>query len=222
MLDSDFSYLELLQTLLTGQVHFVIRLKVGLPQVTLIDSLGQPVKLTPPSPDQTVIYRDVLYRGLIKVNLIGVWRAGFQTPMWIMTDLEPAKGVQIYLKRMKIEESFRDCKSLLGLDQLMNKPQAHMEQTVALTLLAYVVGLLFGEAVRDVTYAQVSPTEVTLAYLLTVPRIENIRSKWHHYSGLFILLKHQLRIPPETVKLLHQPVIQAFSCLLFGYVRSFV
>ncbi len=222
VLDREFSYLELLQTLVTERVHFVIRLKVGLPQVSLLDGQGQPIKLTPPPLDQTVIYHQVLYRGLVKVNLIGVWRAGFQTPMWIMTDLEPARGLEIYLKRMKIEQSFRDCKSLLGLDQLMNKHQSQMEQMVALTLLAYVVGLLFGEALRDVTYAKVQPADVTFAGLLTVPRNDQLSSKWKHYSGLFILLKHQLRISPDTFKLLHLPVLQAFSCLVFGNVRTFV
>lgn len=222
VLDREFSYLELLQTLVTEQIHFVIRLKVGLPQVSLLDGQGQLIKLTPPSPDQTVRYLQVWYRGLVQVNLIGVWRAGFQTPLWIMTDLEPDRGVEIYLKRMKIEQSFRDCKSLLGLDQLMNKQQSRMEQMVALTLLAYVVGLLFGEALRDVTYADVQPSEVTFVDLLTTPRNPHLRPKWKQYSGLFIFLKHQLRITPDTFKLLYQPVLLAFSCLVFGNVRTFV
>jgi hypothetical protein len=68
-----------------------------------------------------------------------------------MTDLEPEQGLEIYLKRMKIEESFQDCKDLLGLDRLMNKKQVHLEQMMALTLLAYVVGMFFGEALRDVS-----------------------------------------------------------------------
>jgi hypothetical protein len=29
-----------------------------------------------------------------------------------MTDLEPERALTIYLKRMKVEESFRDCKDL--------------------------------------------------------------------------------------------------------------
>ncbi|MGZ6347888.1 MAG: transposase, partial [Anaerolineales bacterium] len=102
VLDREFSYLELLQNLVVEHIHFIIRLKVGLPQVNLIDAQGQPLKLIA-QPNQTVIYRQVWYKGLVPVNVIGLWRPGFQTPLWVMTDLEPEKGLAIYLRRMKIE-----------------------------------------------------------------------------------------------------------------------
>jgi hypothetical protein len=35
--------------------------------------------------------------------------------MWVMTDLEADAGLRIYLARMKLEESLRDLKSLLGI-----------------------------------------------------------------------------------------------------------
>lgn len=44
-----------------------------------------------------------------------------------MTTLEPKRGLEIYLKRMKIEETFKDCKGLLHLPRLMNKKQAILE-----------------------------------------------------------------------------------------------
>jgi len=132
----------------------------------LTDAQGQAIKLIP-QPGKTVVYRQVRYKGLVPVNLIGLWREGFQTPLWVMTDLEPEQGVGIYLKRMKIEESFRDCKDLLGIDRVMNKQQAQMEQMVALALLAYVVGLFIGEALRDVSWGQLKPEQVAYETLLS-------------------------------------------------------
>jgi hypothetical protein len=213
VLDREFSYLELLQNLVVEQIHFVIRLKVGLPQTRLLDQSGQPLKLVP-KVGQPVIHRAVFYRGLVPVNLIGVWRKGVQTPLWVMSDLEPEQALAIYLKRMKIEESFRDCKDLLGLERLMNKKQSHLEQMVALTLLAYVVGLFFGEALRDVSYGAVKPEEINLYRLLSEPNLPPGRTKWKLYSGLFVLLKQKPRLPNKVLRQLNQPVSQAFSALI--------
>jgi hypothetical protein len=43
---------------------------------------------------------------------------------------------------MKIEESFRNMKSLLHLDAIMNKTQANMEQMVAWVMLAFAFARL--------------------------------------------------------------------------------
>jgi len=40
----------------------------------------------------------------------------------------------------------------------MNKLQHHVEQMIALTLIAFAFGLWFGEAPRDVTYGKLKPT----------------------------------------------------------------
>jgi hypothetical protein len=45
----------------------------------------------------------VFYLGVVKVNLIGYWRKGLSSPLWVMTSLEPEQGLQIYQGRMKIE-----------------------------------------------------------------------------------------------------------------------
>jgi len=55
---------------------------------------------------------------------------------------------------MKIEESFKDLKSLLHLDKRMNKSRERMEKMIALTLIAYTLGYLVGEAAREVGYAK--------------------------------------------------------------------
>ena len=220
VLDREFSYLELLQALVLEKIHFVIRLKVGLPQVTLIDSAGKPLKLRIQS-GQTRVYRQVSYKGQVPVNLIGFWRPGLQRPLWVMTDLEPERGLAIYFKRMKIEESFRDCKDLLGIGQVMNKQQAQMEQMVALTLLAYVVALFFGEALRDISYGDLAPQDLTYESLFA-PKPHPVCTKWKNYSGLFVLLKQQLRVSPKQLRQLQQPVTLAFAILVFGNVRTFV
>ena len=56
------------------------------------------------------------------------------------------------MKRMKIDEHFRDLKSLLHLDRLMNKSRENMEKLVALVCIAYAIGLLVGEKLRDRAY----------------------------------------------------------------------
>jgi hypothetical protein len=44
-----------------------------------------------------------------------------------MTSLEPERGLEIYQTRMKIEETFRNCKDLLHLLKVMNKRQDNLE-----------------------------------------------------------------------------------------------
>jgi len=68
--------------------------------------------------------------------------------------LEPVKGLELYESRMKIEESFKDLKSLLHLDRSMNKRRERMEKTIALTLIAHTLSYVVGEAARDALYAK--------------------------------------------------------------------
>ena len=102
VLDREFSYQELLQALVAEKIHFVIRLKVGVPQVSLMDADGKTLQLRI-LPGQIVTYCQVRYKGCVSVNLIGFWREGLQTPLWVMTDLTPETGLAIYFKRMKVE-----------------------------------------------------------------------------------------------------------------------
>jgi hypothetical protein len=132
------------------------------------------------------------------------------------------KGLEIYQKQTKLEESFRDLKYLLHLEKVMNKNQDNLEKMIALTMIAYVVGVLFGEAVRDVTYGQVSPDQVpsTLqdGFSLTV----HPKSKWHLYSGLFVLLKQKPRLPAHVLSDLSLSVLKIFERLVFANVPSLV
>jgi len=222
VLDREFSYLGLLKALRGEQIHFVVRLRLGPRQVSLLTTEGKPLQLPNPRVGTMNVFRQVLYKGSVLVNIAGVRKAGFSKPLWIITDLEPDRGMEIYLQRMKIEESFRDCKSLLGLTDLMNKQQLHLEQMLALSLLAYVLALFLGEGLRDISYGGLAPEQISYQDLFLPPHRAPVGSKWCLYSGVFVLLKQRLRIPPDTLRQLQKPVQQAFAVLLFGDVRTFV
>ena len=190
VLDREFSYLGLFKGLVMEKIHFVIRLNLGSHPPRFTDAEGREVKPYI-MPGQKEIWRGVFYRGEVEVNLIGVWRPGLRQPLWIITDLEPEKGLEIYRQRMKIEQSFRDLKSLLGMGRVMNQRQELMEKTLALVTLAYVVALLTGEMLRDLLYGGGLPANPLDA--LRPPAQQG--KKWHLYSGLFILLKKKVHLP---------------------------
>ena len=123
---------------------------------------------------------------------------------------------------MKIEQTFRDCKDLLHLPKLMNKRQHHLEQMIALTLIAYNLGMWIGEALRDVTYGHLKPNQLHLSLAGKLGIDLKKYPKWAIYSGLFVLLKQKLHIPRYEMNLIIQEVTKAFACLIFGDVRTFV
>jgi hypothetical protein len=223
VLDREFSYEDLMQVLEMERIQFVIRLNLGDQhrQPRLIDADGEPIKLFI-TPGETVVRPNVFYLGTVKVNLIGYWRKGLSKPLWVITSLEPERGLEIYLKRMKIEETFRDCKDLLHLSKLMNKKQSLLEQMIALSLLAYVVGVWFGEAIRDVVYGKLDNSQVPVALLNKPPVDPNEHPKWLLYSGLFVLLKQKLRLSSRQVDALSAVASAAFGDLVYGNVRTCV
>jgi hypothetical protein len=185
VLDREFSYLELLENLVMEKVSFVIRLKTG---PHFYDEVGNPVELSVPV-GKTRIIKKVFYKGKVQVNVVGVWKKGFSNPMWIMTDMEAMLGLAYYLQRMKIEEAFRDLKSLLNFQKLMNKRRTQMEKMVALLLVAYTIALIVGEALRT----QLFP--------------EDCR-KHSIYSGPFILIKLNPNLSPPILSLSHSTFSQ--------------
>ena len=223
VLDREFSYEELMEVLYIEKIQFVIRLNLGdqHKQPRLIDADGEPIKLFI-KPGETLIRPNVRYLGTVKVNLIGHWNKGLSKPLWVMTTLEPKRGLEIYLKRMKIEETFRDCKDLLHLPKLMNKQQALLEQMIALCLLAYVVGVWLGEAVRDVVYGQIDVASLPNALFNNSPVDVKAYPKWLIYSGLFVLLKQKSRLSKSQFEAVSQAAAAAFAVLIYGNVRSFV
>jgi hypothetical protein len=140
--DREFSYLEFLGVLVVEGLSFVIRLNTGLAP-TQVDGDGEKVVLEV-KPGRKAFYRNLCYLGKVKVNVAEEWRPGLSQPLWVVTNMEPKEGLALYQQRMRVDESFRELKSLLGLGQVMNKRQEYLEKVIALVLLAYGLGLLLG------------------------------------------------------------------------------
>jgi hypothetical protein len=129
-----------------------------------------------------------------------VWKEGCSTPMWItpalaagasVTNLNAMVGLTYYYERMKIEEAFKDLKSLLNLQKLMNKHRTLMEKMVALMLIAYTLALILGEALRSHMF----PMECR---------------KHKLYSGPFIFLKLHPNLPLPSWRFLFLPSLRWF------------
>jgi len=221
VLDHEFSYEDLLESLVSEGLKFVIRLKLGSNPPLLFNDEGQRVGLVL-EPGQHKSYRGSHYKGKVPVNIAGAWRKGLGEPLWVMTNLVSEEGLEIYQKRMKIEEAFKDLKSLLCLDKLMNKQQGYMEKMVAMVLLAYSIGLLVGEAIRDQLYGKEEKSS-TGRKLRRRKQPEKSRSrKWKQYSGLFILLKHKIQLSREVLEEIIRSVMEFFTSIIQGVVRTLV
>jgi hypothetical protein len=218
--DREFSYRELLNSLVEEDVHFVIRLNMGAnPPLFYYDAeQKQRLQLLVAPINKPQIYRQVYYMGEVCLNVIGIWRYGFSQPMWIITNMEPEAGLALYFQRMKIEICFRDLKSLLHIHKVMNKSQVYLNKMLAMVLLAYAISLLVGEAIRDVQYAQVIPHEVNL---LTVPSVDR-RSRWFLFSGPFLLLKQRYRLHQTVLRQIFKAALLIFTQLVFANVRTLV
>jgi hypothetical protein len=150
----------------------------------------------------------------VPLNVIGIWQHGFKRPLWVMTNLEPEAGLELYFLRMKIEICFRDLKSLLHLNKIMNKSQTLLEKMIAM-----VISLVIGEAIRDVQYAQIDPNDFDL---LHIPQGEK-SSPWFLFSGPFLLIKQRYRLPSQSLTSIIQISLSIFSNLILAQnVRSLV
>jgi hypothetical protein len=211
VLDREFSYEVLMQALVEEEIAFVIRLNLGRHQPILLDDEDRRVKLHVTRRKQ-VSYRGLRYKGNVRVNVAGVWRKGLREPLWVITNLDPKEALSIYRQRMKIEESFKDLKSLLCIDKIMNKKQENMEKMLAMVMIAYTIRLMVGEALRDRLYAP--PVHPQKGSRATPSR------KWRCYSGLFVLLKHKIRLAKNEIRSLVAKVLCSFKLLVLDYVRT--
>ncbi|MCL0070211.1 transposase [Dehalococcoidia bacterium] len=199
VLDREFSYEKLFENMVREGLSFVIRLNMG-NRATITDEEGRKVTLSI-CPGERIFLRGVYYKGKVRVNLAGQWDRGLREPLWVISDLEPEEAMAIYQDRMKIEQSFRDLKSLLGLDKIMNKGRERMEKMVAMMLLAYSIALLIGEEIRDRVYKG---------------------RKWKLYSGVFVLLKQRVQLARETITDIINHAYSFFSGMVQGDVRTHV
>jgi len=216
VLDREFSYLKLLLHRVEEGVNFVIRLNQGSHPPKFWDADGKEVVLSL-SPGEKVIHLAVWYKGKVCVNLIGVWKKGLAEPLWMMTDLEPERAWQMYLSRMKIEQTFRVLKGRLGMTRPMNKQQENMEKMMALLLLVYAIALLVGENLRDRLYGL--PTHPQERVDL-VPH--KTGQKWCRYSGLFIFLKQKWRLPTREWRTIINCALQSFATIVHPTVPTHV
>ena len=198
MLDREFSYLALLQALVIEEVNFVIRLKLG---AHFFDQEGKRIALNVKK-GETRILNKVFYMGKVFVNVVGWWKEGLKEPIWIMTNLPAEQALAFYLQRMKIDQAFKDLKSLLGMDKMMHQKRHWMEQMVSLALIAYAIGLVLGETLRANLFPETS-------------RKRNL------YSGLFVLLKLKLSLPYQKFKQISSLALQTFHAIVLP-VRTFV
>lgn len=223
VLDREFSYLELMLNFLEEQINWVIRLNLRANPPKFYDADGKEVALTI-SPGETVILNKIWYMGKVLVNVIGTWKKGLDEPMWVMTNLEAKRGLQIYFARMKIEETYRDLKSLLGMTRLMNKQQVYMEKMVALLLLVFTIGLLVGEELRDLLYGEPIADDEPVNDQERIPGDPTRKKgkKWKRYSGLFVLLKQKWTLTPVQKEAVLRVAFTTFLGLIQPNVRSFV
>ncbi len=218
--DREFSYRELLNSLVEEGVCFVIRLKMGANPPHFYYDVEQKhsLRLLVAPINKPQVYRQVYYMGEVCLNVIGIWHYGFKEPMWIMTNMEPEAGFALYEQRMKIEICFRDLKSLLHIDKIMNKSQVYLNKMLAMVMLAYAISLIVGEAIRDVQYAQVAPNELNL---LMIPKVITC-SRWYLFSGPFLLLKQRYRLPRRVLSQIMNAALLIFAHLVFANVRTIV
>jgi hypothetical protein len=211
VLDREFSYLELMLNLFKEQINWVIRLNLRANPPKFYDDDGKQVTLTI-SPGESVVLNRVWYMGKVCMNLVGTWKNGLADPMWVMTNLEARQGLQIYFARMKIEETYRDLKSLLGLTKLMNKQQVYMEKMVALLLLTFTIGLLVGEELRDLLYGEPITEDEQVEDKERIPGSPALKKgkKWKRYSGLFILLKQKWTLSYNQKAAIFQQALATF------------
>ena len=99
----------------------------------------------------------------------------------------------------------------------MNKSQQHTEQMAALVMLAFTIGFLTGEAVRDALYGAPDTTQSVpdrpQAAAADTPQSQG-RRKWQLYPGLSIVLKRKIALADERLQALHNQVVATFAQLV--------
>jgi len=189
--DREFSYEELLTCMIELDMRWVIRLNTG-NRVTITDSEGNKITLSIAIKEKK-IWKDVYYKGKVKVNLVGFWKMGMKDPIYVITNMEPDEALKIYLSRMKIDESYRDEKNMLKIKKVMNKDRDNLEKMIGIALISYLIGLLVGEELRDLAYKG---------------------REWLRYSGLFVLLRKAGEISNEKKELAVKRALEVLRTLV--------
>jgi len=96
---------------------------------------------------------------------------------------------------MKIEETFKDLKSLLGMNKLMWQNRHWMEQMDCLALIAFAIGLVLEETLRSQLIPQTC-------------------RKYKLYSGLFVFLKLKLTVKFLEFRRICKTASQIFQIII--------
>lgn len=147
--DREFSNEEMINFFVKSKIDYAIRLKLsaGRYKVRITNRRGKDVDLYVQK-GRKKCWKNVYYKGNVKVNIAVEWSINSSEPMYIITNCEPKKGLKYYKIRMKIEESFKDVKDKLGFTKLMNKKRSNLLKLLLIGFLTYNILLLVGEQVR--------------------------------------------------------------------------
>lgn len=120
ILDRGYADVKIISYLKQLRIHYVIRV----PNNVYIRLPGYEGNLS--GLQQTGKWSSVFYQQQVQelVNLISFWgkdRDGRAELIYLVTDLDPETAQDFYRLRMRIEEAFRDLKSVLGLKELRLK-----------------------------------------------------------------------------------------------------
>jgi hypothetical protein len=165
--DREFCSETILRYFERQALKFAIRFKVGREnhKATITDIHKNKVDYSIQK-GQTKIWRDVYYKGKIKVNLIGVWDPKYKNPLYIITNYDPEDALRIYKLRMKLEESFRDVKDKFGITKIMTKTRANFIKLILLAFLAYGLLLLVGETLKNIAFNKKSYVKFSGIFIL--------------------------------------------------------
>ena len=93
---------------------------------------------------------------------------------------------------------------------------------IALTLIAFIISLLFGEAQRDVTYGLLDIQHVQDSLFGEVTEQISQHRKWRLYSGPFVFLIQKPKLPDNDLFLISQAVLALLPTLVYGHVPTSV
>ncbi|GIU70466.1 MAG: hypothetical protein KatS3mg002_1722 [Candidatus Woesearchaeota archaeon] len=191
VLDREFAYESLIHFFRLYLCKFIIRLTDKKVKLYYDNKKKQEVSLSI-QPSELKVIKNVYYKGKEKVNLIGFWDPKYHKPLWLITNMDdPEKCIEIYQKRMRIEEMFRDIKSYFSIEDNMTRKLSKLETLLFLFCLTYHIIAITGY--------------VTKHQFITN---NNFKKK---YSEIFLILFFDFRhlnINKETIIQIYQKTLE--------------
>ena len=150
------------------KARFVIRLNQG-NKVKLYDQNHNEVELSV-GYGKSKTWKNLLYKNETRVNVATRWIKGFKNPLFIITNLDdPSKAMDLYLERMKIEQSFKDLKDKLGIHKCMSKKYSNLKKMLVIAMLAYMLLCISGETIREKYFSQKKKDKYSGVHIMLYP-----------------------------------------------------